>query len=366
MELKHGMGEQPGTQVLIHYLLDICTPGEKERVESWMDERPEHVSILQCVARDLRTPSSETVLSGQDTRADLLSRLNENGVSDPVDPSAKRADRAKKLRGKRYRTRVRLAALILISFLSGLGSYYLTWTYMQQEAALAEARVEPGIQQSTVNFGQTATIRFGDGTVVQLNGGSTLQYPETFDADLREVWLKGEAFFTVDNDPERPFVVHTAGVHTQVLGTSFNIKAYENDLSIQVAVVDGKVSVTRDREYSRDSISDNPVLLEQNQWVTYQGLNDARTLVVEQGEGLIDDVIAWKDRVLVFNNKTLAEASRMLERWYGVRILIEDPSLKSEVINGEHHDISLEEVLNSIQFLLDFEYAIEGSVVRIH
>ncbi|RYZ94255.1 MAG: hypothetical protein EOP47_28175, partial [Sphingobacteriaceae bacterium] len=91
--------------------------------------------------------------------------------------------------------------------------------------------------------GSVSSIVLTDGTKIWLNGGSKLKYPNTFRGDRREVSVEGEAFFDVTHDADKPFIVRSGEISTQVLGTSFNVKAYADEHLLKVNVVSGKVGV---------------------------------------------------------------------------------------------------------------------------
>src|SRR5690606_38970298 len=100
-------------------------------------------------------------------------------------------------------------------------------TYLDGSSVLNEQRNErmSSLQLTTPNGGQYQ-INLSDGTLVLLNAASTLTYPAEFGENTREVILDGEAYFEVTKDPEKPFIVRTAKQRIEVLGTSFNINAY--------------------------------------------------------------------------------------------------------------------------------------------
>ena len=83
-----------------------------------------------------------------------------------------------------------------------------------------------------------------DGSVVMLNADSRLKYPTSFDGPVREVYLTGEAFFTIQKDPEHPFIIHTDKMNIRVLGTSFNVKSYPDDASMETTLLQGSIEVT--------------------------------------------------------------------------------------------------------------------------
>src|SRR5699024_2915773 len=147
---------------------------------------------------------------------------------------------------------------------------------------------------------------FGDGSVIQLNAESTLRYPSKFDSNKREVYLEGEAFFSVERDTTRPFIIHAGGTATQVLGTSFNIRAYEGEDKVQVAVVEGEVAVTEEKAEKR--AGQEAIHISKNEWVTYH--SDEQ--IIEKGQGDIWKMVAWKDDVLVFKDQSLSRIAKRL------------------------------------------------------
>ena len=112
---------------------------------------------------------------------------------------------------------------------------------------------EPNVRESEEVFtvttiqkeappGRKVTTRLPDGSVVMLNSGSQISFPEQFKGDSREISLTGEAFFEVEHNPEIPFIVSMNGDKVRVLGTSFNIRSYPEDSVVQVSVATGRVS----------------------------------------------------------------------------------------------------------------------------
>lgn len=127
---------------------------------------------------------------------------------------------------------------------------------------------------------------------------------------------------------------------------------------MNVAVVHGKVSVTSNDAQGNAASS---TILEKNQWATYRKSG----ALSHKGKGDIWEYVAWKDQVLVFNDKPFSEVARTLERWYGVEIHIEDKELKNIELKGEHKNVSLEQVLQSIQFVLGIDFTINDQKVII-
>ena len=90
--------------------------------------------------------------------------------------------------------------------------------------------------------GVKSTIELADGSKIWLNADSKVQYPALFNGSTREVYLNGEAFFDIAKNPSKPFIIHLSNGTVRVLGTSFNIKAYDNEPVVETSVATGKVA----------------------------------------------------------------------------------------------------------------------------
>ena len=212
--------------------------------------------------------------------------------------------------------------------------------------------------------GEKMRFMLPDGTQVHLNAESELRYPESFGDSTRLVHLSGEAFFVVARDEERPFVVDGGELSTQVLGTSFSFRAYPEDGEAIVAVTDGRVAVRGPREVVADpSETSGPdqLVLAAGQWAGYE----ITTRRFSRGDGDLSEFIDWNDGVLRYDNQRLEEVARQLERWYGVKITFTDEELGDCIIQGEHQNEILDNVLNSITYAFDMEYRIDGRRVVI-
>ncbi|WP_456457888.1 FecR family protein [Reichenbachiella sp.] len=209
-----------------------------------------------------------------------------------------------------------------------------------------------------VPLGQKSTLTLGDGTKVKLNSGSTFRFPETFSDTLREVYLTGEAFFDVAKNPNKPFVIHSQGVETRVLGTSFNISAYPTSENVSVAVATGKVKVKLSENKKRSEV------LIPNQMFVYQK-SKGRTFKAEDIN--LADLLAWKDKRIVFNKSLHDEIIETLERWYGVTFVV---NKKLETGTGYTAQFqpnkSLKATLECMKYSLGFEYKLENNIVTLN
>lgn len=212
--------------------------------------------------------------------------------------------------------------------------------------------VNPELITVVTKNGERKNVSLPDGTEVAMNSGSQLSYPSFF-SKRRDVNLTGEAFFRVAKDKTKPFVVHSAGYTTQALGTSFNVKAYNDDLLLSVALKTGKVVIESETDESWNRVF----------------LVPGQKLVVEEGKAfknqVVDDDLSWQDGVLVLNSVGFSDFVRIIERWYGVDVVVEGIPSESWKVKGRFNNKSLAIVLESISFAENIDYTIQGDKVRL-
>lgn len=200
--------------------------------------------------------------------------------------------------------------------------------------------------------GQKLVVSLEDGSIVKLNAESTLRYHANFRTS-RMVELIGEAFFEVKRDTLHPFVVKTKNIQTTVLGTSFNVRSYEDEHKSSVVVATGKVAVA-------DNKGLKEVILMPSQIVNFynnEGLDEAKEIA------LINHV-GWKDNVLVFENADFNKIEKELKRWFNVDFEYKkQPVIKS--FNGEFKNQSLENILEGVRFSTGLKYKMEKQKVII-
>lgn len=206
--------------------------------------------------------------------------------------------------------------------------------------------------------GQKATIILSDGSTVTLNAESVITYPEFFTNDARELSLEGEAFFDIKKDKTRPFMVTSHKIETTVLGTSFNVNAYDSS-AVSVALVSGRVKVNAAPNNS--SFNQSEVFLNPGERAFYNGAS---------GEINIDSfykkkLVAWKDGIIYLSDAGYEQVFDKLSRWYGVEFEFANMPTEEWDYTGEFEDMSLELVLNTIGFSKEFEFEIRDDVVTL-
>lgn len=168
---------------------------------------------------------------------------------------------------------------------------------------------------STPRGGQYA-VTLADGTKIWLNAASSLKYPTSFSGTTRQVELMGEAYFEVAGDKSKPFTVRLNGMEVQVLGTSFNIKAYQDDASIRTTLVDGAVRLS--------AHAGEQALLKPGQ----QGLWSQQQPHFLVRQVNTNNEIAWRNGYFAFDNANIRDIMKDISRWYNVDIEFQNSSIE--------------------------------------
>ncbi|MCR9012887.1 FecR family protein [Gabonibacter chumensis] len=206
-----------------------------------------------------------------------------------------------------------------------------------------EAGEEIGVNTILVPRGGEYFLQLSDGTKVWLNSDSKLVYPVVFGKENRSVRLEGEGYFEVAKDESRPFLVQGRGAQIRVLGTHFNVSAYEQQEKVVTTLVEGCVRISN----GRDSL-----LLKPGE----QAVSDATKIDVRQVD--VRTYVAWKSGVFEFEKMELQQITAQLGRWYDVEFIYSDESLRHILFTGaadRHRDMSvllgMIEKLSKIQFI---------------
>ena len=211
--------------------------------------------------------------------------------------------------------------------------------------------------EKSVAYGEIEKLSLPDGSVVWLNSGSTIIYPTEFCSDVRQIFFEGEGYFDVVKDSDIPMNIHVKGNLVQVRGTSFNLKAYQEERYIELSLMDGAVSFS-----SPDSMDENHFLAP-GEALTYDSVLDKVTYSCFSK----DNVTIWKEGGLYFRNKTLEEIVCQLERTYNIKIVIVNEDLRSiryhmAFVNNE----SIDEILQFIDNDSRIVVSRKGDVVEIY
>ena len=199
------------------------------------------------------------------------------------------------------------------------------------------------------------SLVLSDGTKVFLNSDSRLKYPVTFNGEDRRVELSGEAFFEVVSDSLHPFIVHTRDMETHVLGTTFDIQAYPDELTTKTTLLTGRVLVSVNHLSLTETLK--PGL--QASWT--KGTDKITVKKVNVATQAL-----WRDGIIMLDDDELDDVMRMLARWYNVTYKFKgDRSVKHTFTGKIDRNEDLESVLKTLTLLGGPKFEIRGTVVYI-
>lgn len=228
---------------------------------------------------------------------------------------------------------------------------------IDQSEAMVESKAiqQPATITKSTPYRRTFRMRLDDGSLVHLNAASTITYPQHFEDSVREINVTGEAFFEIERDERRPFNIRVSDYSITVLGTAFNVKAYEGDEKFSVTVESGSVQVNL-------------------------GLSDVESVVLVQGDKLtystetgkyriktvnVTDELGWREGILKFDSTSMPEVKKMLEHWYGVSIELEGDEIAKKTLTGIHKNENLRSVIEAITFATGARYEINDNTIVI-
>ena len=213
---------------------------------------------------------------------------------------------------------------------------------------------------------QPQLIQLADGSTVRLNPGSTVQYPELFSATKREIRLVGDAFFSVQKMPSKPFLVYTNQIVTKVLGTSFFVKAQADAKQISVEVVTGRVAVYEQTKESHAEKTPKQVVLTPNQKAVYSSENqEFVTGLVEQPQRIPSADVDKKVLSFEFEDTPLRQVLDRLEKVYGIQLVLDNPDQTNCPLTADLTSFPLFAQLDMICAATKSSYTVEGTSIRI-
>ena len=315
----------------------------------------------QCNAEEVKTVLrwfEQETLSAED-EARWLSHWQSLGRQAAPTP----ADRPplRKANGKQpYTTRRRsvfpysIAAMVTLLLVAATVVSFLIHRFSRQEAVAQE---EEQVLLKENPAGMKKSFFLFDSSKVYLNSESRLTYREG--SRHRELDLRGEAYFKVKKNPDKPFIVKTGELTTTALGTEFNISSFPDENTIAVSLTEGKVQI---------DYKDNP----ENRLILLPG----EQVVLDKTSGSLlmrtfdpEEITAWKHNKILFKNAGLQEIVKTLERWYGVEIKIANGNSNQANhwnYSGEFNNESLRNVLEGISYVKNFTFKMEEKYVEIY
>ncbi len=315
-------------ELLTRYLLGECTPEENTVIEQWLEAAPKNRAEL----RRLKTLIDMLALSKMDAETEWLS------FKTKLKPQAKVVELKTHEKTGSYKFWAIAASLAV---LIGLSIYFVFFFSPTPKQILAESH-------ETVK-----EITLVDGSNISINRHSTLEYPEKFDKDRRLVKLKGEAYFKVNPDASRPFIVETEQFFVTVLGTAFYVRSSVGQTQ-EVFVESGTVKcehktngenliLNAGEKYTFGSLTNTPIEVSQNDM----------------------NMNAWKTASLIFVSEKMSDIATIINHTYGCNIILNgDISNCTLTVNFEA--LTLDGVLNVLQTILDVQIVKNKNTIEIN
>ncbi len=202
---------------------------------------------------------------------------------------------------------------------------------------------------------QKMNITLSDNTKVTLDAGSIFRYPKKFDNQKRQVFLSGEGLFDVTLNQEKPFVIHANDGIITVLGTKFNVRAWQQDKKVAVAVIEGQVSLRSENVDNQEA----KVVISKGQ---FSVLDESNNLSIPQNVD-IENHVSWLHREKYFQQVPLREVLDQLERWYDLEILLSDGLLAGNRVTIFVENKPIEDILEVIALMNNIQYKQDGKKI---
>ncbi|MDR0749907.1 MAG: FecR domain-containing protein [Tannerellaceae bacterium] len=222
---------------------------------------------------------------------------------------------------------------------------FAAWLYLKpRQAASLEV---------IANKGEKASLTLTEGTMVAINSDSKITYPDDYNRKNRFLRLEGEAYFDVKHDPEKPFIVECEDIQIRVLGTSFGIKAYDDEKHIAIVLNTGKIQLTTPVE-KIEMAPDERILYDKT----------TRTATREKVNA--DDYTAWRQNRLRFENESLETIMKTISRMHNIDIVFESLHLANMRFTGTIDNTSIKSVLEAIMLTSSINYRSDDGIVYLY
>lgn len=312
--------------LLTRYFTGEATSREESSLKDWIEKSPENRKEFE----ELRKVWNVLGKTVKDHRIDVDEewRYQQLKISD------------KKFLRKSFRMipLLRIAAILVVLF----GATFLGIRYFSS-VTISTQRAE--------NIETTLP----DGSHVTLNADSRIRYRKSFSGESRVLHLRGEAYFEVKKDEDKPFIITLHDAEIMVLGTSFNVRAYKEMGNIEVTVAEGKVSVYDKKQPQKKVIAFAGEMAE------YMKVQNA----VKKTENTNRNFLSWKTRSLIFENDNLQNIISTINRVYHTNIILRSPDLKECTLTTRFENEDLETVLHVLESTLDITLEEEEGKVYI-
>lgn len=325
------------------YVTGKADAKERQYINQWMNKNSENRKLI------LDLKEIWTVTPSEDFQVDVeeaWERFHAKRMKPVQDARVKVSKQIEKKFSKMPVYYLRAAAVLIATLFT---AYFVQQTFNgnDQVETVSEFYV---MQTFETEKGEKASVTFSDGSKVMLNSGSTLRFPEEFHGSNREVYLEGEAYFEITNNPDQPFIVYTQNAHIEVLGTKFNVQGWSIDESVEVAVREGKVAVgLQGNDDDPDEVK--RVVLTEGLYSKIQ----SGGVPTSPREVNINSYLTWTRGGIYFENTPFRKVIRDIERRFDVQISGVNEELMNVPYTGTFLYAELDEVLSVVAVSMDLQ-----------
>ncbi len=351
--------------IIVKFLQDTASEEEARLLDAWIHQDAENRKAFESYRMIWST--SELV------KGDIVTNLNSKieKFKSRLDLRNDKSGENKNRNIKVFKSFLRYAAIVIVS----VGLSWLVFSYPEKPK-----NVELVYNEVITPMGSRTHIILPDGSDVWLNADSYLKYPVNFMGDLREVELQGEGYFIVKKYEGSQFIVNTSDIKVKVLGTTFNIKTYPEEGTVETTLVEGKIELQRTKAGKKGKV----ISMKSEQRVTYikdegkvvlseikeMNASIGRAVVVPGNIFIADSVktelyTAWKDGRLIIENEPLEELAIKLERRFDVKIEFGNDKTRELKFTGILENETLEQVLYAMELSSPIKYKIDKKTVYL-
>lgn len=268
-----------------------------------------------------------------------------------------------------------LAAAVVLAFLLGAVGVALLNYYQNSKIIQQYYTIEAPL-------GAQSRVTMADGSQIFLNAGSIIRYPKNFNEGNRDIFLEGEGYFKIAKNENLKFRVFASEIIVEALGTEFNVKAYPDEDRIETTLVEGSVSIRRNKSGQN---SDQQIILQPNEKVYFLASsgnfedqaenirkeekiqkvfskNKPLRMIIDKDVNTVLST-SWTEKKWVLERESLESLAEKIERQFDVQIFIEDQELRQYNISGTLKDESLEQILSALQLTIPLNYRISEKKV---
>lgn len=323
------------TELIAKYFAGETNAEEAEVLAAWIHEKEENKKFFDEHRQAWLL--TEQVLVPQKTNIDA----EWNSISGKLTGKSPIIELSRETRTKQvrlmYRKIARYAAVLMLMLTVSALAYY----YIATPKTVLLAAGKTSLEQT-----------LPDGTIVTLNAGSSIEYPEKFLSSTRSVNLKGEAYFQVTHDASHPFIVSANNASIEVLGTSFNVNTGALTGKMTVLLTEGKVAVyLKSNTKEKIHLAPGEKAEVENKTIKKSVISDA-------------NYMSWKTGYIVFNNSSLKQIAETLTQVYHTQVTVA-PGLEKCTVTANFNNQSLKAVLNVLKATLDLQVIEKNNSLEI-